>query len=79
MYVELLQLTTISFPLDSVVFHPDGNSAGKHLENSGKQNPIKSPPEQRRKFSQLQFTTNPELWLLSSSVKSESGLGCSLA
>jgi hypothetical protein len=26
------RLTTIFFPLDSAVFHPDGNSAGKHLE-----------------------------------------------
>jgi len=30
------RLTTIFFPLDSVVFYPDGNSQGKTMENSGK-------------------------------------------
>jgi hypothetical protein len=40
-------MTTIFFPLDSVVFYPDGNSQGNIMENSGKQNPkmgFKSPP-----------------------------------
>ncbi len=30
------RLTTILFPLDSVVFYPDGNSQGNAMENSGK-------------------------------------------
>jgi hypothetical protein len=53
--------TTVFLPLLSAGFYPDGNSPGKHLENSGKQNPkmgFKSPPEQRRKFGKLQFATN---------------------
>jgi hypothetical protein len=43
------RLTTIFFPLDSVVFYPNGKSPGNSMENSGKQNPemgFKSPPEQ---------------------------------
>jgi hypothetical protein len=43
---------TLLIPLFSAGFYPDGNSPGKHLENSGKQSPkmgFKSPPEQRRK------------------------------
>ena len=54
MYVERLQLTTIFLPLLSAGCYRDGNSPGKPLENSGKQNPkmgFKSPTEHRRKFS----------------------------
>jgi hypothetical protein len=40
------RLTTILFPLDSVVFYPNGKSPGNSMANSGKQNPkmgFKSP------------------------------------
>ena len=36
LYVDWLQLTTILFPLDSVVFYPEGISQGNTMENSGK-------------------------------------------
>jgi hypothetical protein len=47
-------------PLTSTGFYPDGNSPGKSMENSGKQNPkmgFKSPTEERRKSSRRQETT----------------------
>jgi hypothetical protein len=50
MYVDLQQFAAVLLPRESVIFHPDGNSPGKYMENSGKQNPkmgFKSPPEQR--------------------------------
>jgi hypothetical protein len=42
------RFATVFFPQESAVFYPDGNSPGKTMENSGKQNPergFKSPPE----------------------------------
>jgi hypothetical protein len=47
MYLGLQQFAAILLPLDSAVFHPYGNSAGKTMENSGKQNPKTGfkPPE----------------------------------
>jgi hypothetical protein len=47
LYVDRPQFTTHLLPLTSTGFHPDGNSPGKYMENSGKQNPkmgFKSPP-----------------------------------
>jgi hypothetical protein len=60
LYVGRLQLTTIFFPLDAAVFYPDGNSAGKTMEKSGKQNPktgFKSPTGQRGKSNRPQEST----------------------
>ena len=54
------RFATVSLPQEFAVFYPDGNSQGKHLENSGKQNPkkgFKSPPEQRRKSGVQHFAT----------------------
>jgi hypothetical protein len=52
-------------PLISTDFYPDGNSPGKHLENSGKQNAkmgFKSPPEQRRNLAATRdHTFNPSI------------------
>jgi hypothetical protein len=46
LYLEPPQKTTLLLPPNSTGFYPDGNSPGKTLENSGKQNPkmgFKSP------------------------------------
>jgi hypothetical protein len=48
LYVDRPQFATLLLPLTSTGFYPDGNSPGKSMENSGKQNPkmgFKSPPE----------------------------------
>ena len=39
LYVDVQHFAAVLLPLDSADFHPDGNSQGKRLENSGKQNP----------------------------------------
>jgi hypothetical protein len=39
LYVDRPQFATLLLPLTSTGFYPDGNSRGKHMENSGKQNP----------------------------------------
>jgi hypothetical protein len=60
MYVDLQQFAAFLFPLPSTVFHADGNSLGKALENSGKQNPkmgFKSPPSKGEKSGRPQKTT----------------------
>jgi hypothetical protein len=60
LYVDRPQFATLLLPPISTDFYPDGNSPGKTLENSGKQNPkmgFKSPTEQRRKSSRPQETT----------------------
>jgi hypothetical protein len=47
LYVDSPQKTTLLLPSSSTGFYADGNSAGKRMENSGKQNPkmgFKSPP-----------------------------------
>src|ERR1700722_17801951 len=47
LYVDRPQFATLLLPLTSTGFYPDGNSPGKSMENSGKQNPkmgFKSPP-----------------------------------
>jgi len=47
LYVDRPQFATLLLPLTSTGFYPDGNSPGKSMKNSGKQNPkmgFKSPP-----------------------------------
>jgi hypothetical protein len=36
LYVDRPQFATLLLPLTSTGFYPDGNSPGKHMENSGK-------------------------------------------
>ena len=55
-YLEPPQKTTLLLPLTSTGFYPDGNSPGKTLENSGKQNPemeFKSPRAKMPTFKWL--------------------------
>src|ERR1700730_841599 len=43
LYVDRSQFATLLLPLTSTGFYPDGNSLGKSMENSGKQNPKIKP------------------------------------
>ena len=56
LYVDRPQFATLWLPLTSTGFYPDGNSPGKYMENSGKQNPkmgFKSPPSRDAPFNWL--------------------------
>jgi hypothetical protein len=53
LYVDLQQFATVFLPQESAVFYPDGNSPGKNLEKSGKENPkkgFKSPTFSAEEF-----------------------------